>query len=114
MKGSIEPRRAPQRLVPSLLPGPFERRRAILKIIVQEHVATARPVASETIARHYALGVSPATIRNEMAALEEMGYIHQLHTSAGRVPSHGTRATASRLAGLRHSRVPGARRVGGA
>jgi heat-inducible transcriptional repressor len=44
-------------------------------------------VASETIARHYALGVSPATIRNEMAALEEMGYIHQLHTSAGRVPS---------------------------
>jgi len=64
-----------------------ERRRAILKIIVQEHVATARPVASETIARRYALGVSPATIRNEMAALEELGYIHQLHTSAGRVPS---------------------------
>src|SRR5437763_775237 len=64
-----------------------ERRRAILKIIVQEHVATARPVASETIARRYALGVSPATIRNEMAALEEMGYIHQLHTSAGRAPS---------------------------
>src|SRR5947209_12381172 len=64
-----------------------ERRRAILKIIVQEHVATARPVASETIARRYALGVSAATIRNEMAALEEMGYIHQLHTSAGRAPS---------------------------
>jgi heat-inducible transcriptional repressor len=64
-----------------------ERRRAILKIIVQEHIATARPVASETIARCYALGVSPATIRNEMAALEEMGYIHQLHTSAGRAPS---------------------------
>src|SRR5438128_11183928 len=64
-----------------------ERRRAILKNIVQEHVATARPGASETIARHYALGVSPATIRNEMAALEEMGYIHQLHTSAGRAPS---------------------------
>src|SRR5438067_9356913 len=64
-----------------------ERRRAILKIIVQEHIATARPVASETIARRYALGVSPATIRNEMAALEELGYIHQLHTSAGRVPS---------------------------
>src|ERR687886_815030 len=64
-----------------------ERRRAILKIIVQEHIATARPVASETIARHYALGVSPATVRNEMAALEEMGYIHQSHTSAGRAPS---------------------------
>lgn len=64
-----------------------ERRRAILKAIVQEHVATARPVASETLARSYALGVSSATIRNDMAALEEMGYIHQLHTSAGRVPS---------------------------
>src|SRR5437763_600464 len=64
-----------------------ERRCTILKIIVQGHVATARPVASETIARHHALGVSPATIRNEMAALEEMGYIHQLHTSAGRAPS---------------------------
>jgi heat-inducible transcriptional repressor len=64
-----------------------ERRKAILHAIVQEHIATARPVASETIARGYALGVSSATIRNEMAALEEMGFIHQLHTSAGRVPS---------------------------
>ncbi len=64
-----------------------ERRRAILRAIVQEHITTARPVASETIARGYALGVSSATIRSEMAALEEMGYIHQLHTSAGRVPS---------------------------
>ena len=64
-----------------------ERRQAILRAIVQQHVTTARPVASETIARDYALGVSSATIRNEMAALEELGYIHQLHTSAGRVPS---------------------------
>ena len=64
-----------------------ERRKAILRAIVQEYVATARPVASEAVARGYALGVSSATIRNEMAALEEMGYIHQLHTSAGRVPS---------------------------
>ena len=64
-----------------------QRRRAILKAIVQEHVATARPVASEALARAHALGVSSATIRNEMAALEEMGYIHQQHTSAGRVPS---------------------------
>src|SRR5919197_1528784 len=64
-----------------------ERRRAILKIIVQERGARAGPAARETVARRYALGVSPATIRNEMVALEEMGYIHQLHTSAGRAPS---------------------------
>ena len=64
-----------------------ERRRAILKIIVQEHINSARPVASEVIARSSSLGVSSATIRNEMAALEEMGLIIQLHTSAGRVPS---------------------------
>ncbi len=70
------------------LPDPLsERRQAILKIIVQEYVETARPVASETIARRSGLGVSSATIRNEMAALEEMGYIQQLHTSAGRAPS---------------------------
>lgn len=64
-----------------------ERRRAILKIIVEKHVGTALPVASEAIAGNSALGVSSATIRNEMAALEEMGYILQLHTSGGRVPS---------------------------
>ncbi len=70
-------------------PGPLlsERRQAILRAIVHEHVTTARTVSSETIARDYALGVSSATIRNEMAALEEMGYIYQAHTSAGRVPS---------------------------
>lgn len=64
-----------------------ERRQAILRAIVHEHVTTARTVSSETIARDYALGVSSATIRNEMAVLEEMGYIYQAHTSAGRVPS---------------------------
>src|SRR5438552_3572551 len=64
-----------------------ERRRSILKIIVQQHVASALPVASETIARGHGLGVSAATIRNEMAALEEMGFIVQQHTSGGRVPS---------------------------
>ncbi len=64
-----------------------ERRKAILRAIVQEYIATARPVASDTVARNYALGVSSATIRNEMAVLEDIGYIHQLHTSAGRVPS---------------------------
>jgi len=71
----------------SLSPALTERRRAILRAIVQEYTRTARPVASATIAQVYDLGVSSATIRNEMAALEEMGYIHHLHTSAGRVPS---------------------------
>ncbi|HEX6989767.1 MAG TPA: heat-inducible transcriptional repressor HrcA, partial [Bacillota bacterium] len=48
---------------------------------------TAEPVGSRTVARRYGLGVSPATIRNEMADLEEMGYLEQPHTSAGRIPS---------------------------
>lgn len=66
-----------------------ERRQAILKIVVEEYVSTARPVGSESVANRYRLGVSAATIRNEMAALEGLGYIRQLHTSAGRVPDEG-------------------------
>ncbi len=54
---------------------------------MEVHIATAEPVGSRTIARKYQLGVSPATIRNEMADLEEMGLIEQPHTSAGRIPS---------------------------
>jgi heat-inducible transcriptional repressor len=50
-------------------------------------VRTAEPVGSRTVARRYNLGVSPATIRNEMADLEDMGYLEQPHTSAGRIPS---------------------------
>ncbi|WP_449241216.1 heat-inducible transcriptional repressor HrcA [Desulfoscipio gibsoniae] len=63
------------------------RKKNILMAIVQDYIATAEPVGSRTIARKYKLGVSSATIRNEMADLEEMGYIEQPHTSAGRVPS---------------------------
>ncbi|TYO97245.1 heat-inducible transcriptional repressor HrcA [Desulfallas thermosapovorans] len=63
------------------------RKKSVLMAIVQDYIATAEPVGSRTIARKYKLGVSPATIRNEMADLEEMGYIEQPHTSAGRVPS---------------------------
>jgi len=66
--------------------GLAKRREAILKIIVSEYIATAVPVASETIFRNYNLGVSPATIRNDMAYLEEGGYITRPHTSAGSVP----------------------------
>lgn len=64
-----------------------ERKQRVLRIVVEDYVATATPVGSRTIARKYKLGVSPATIRNEMADLEEMGFLRQPHTSAGRVPS---------------------------
>lgn len=64
-----------------------ERKQKVLEAIIKDYVATAEPVGSRTIARKYGLGVSPATIRNEMADLEEMGLIEQPHTSAGRIPS---------------------------
>ncbi|MEW6307530.1 MAG: heat-inducible transcriptional repressor HrcA [Bacillota bacterium] len=59
----------------------------MLQAIIEDYIATAEPVGSRTIARKYNLGVSSATIRNEMSDLEELGYIEQPHTSAGRVPS---------------------------
>jgi heat-inducible transcriptional repressor len=64
----------------------YKRRDDVLKIIVSEYIATATPVASEAILRHHSLGVSPATIRNDMASLEEEGYITRLYTSSGGVP----------------------------
>lgn len=64
-----------------------ERKRKILRAIVQDYIATAEPIGSRTIARKFDLGVSPATIRNEMADLEELGFIEQPYTSAGRIPS---------------------------
>jgi heat-inducible transcriptional repressor len=63
-----------------------QRRATILKIIVRDYIATATPISSDTIFRHYNLGVSPATIRNDMARLEEEGYIGRPHTSAGCIP----------------------------
>lgn len=64
-----------------------DRKIKILKAIITDYIATAEPVGSRTIARKYDLGISPATIRNEMSDLEEMGFIEQPHTSAGRIPS---------------------------
>ncbi len=64
------------------------RKQKILLALITDFIETADPVGSRTIARKYNLGVSPATIRNELADLEEMGYIEQPHTSSGRVPSH--------------------------
>ncbi len=64
-----------------------ERKRKILEAIVLDYTSTAEPVGSRTISKKYGLSISPATVRNEMADLEEMGYIEQPHTSAGRMPS---------------------------
>ncbi len=63
------------------------RQRKILQLIIEDYISTAEPVASRTIARKHDLGISPATIRNEMSDLELLGYLEQPHTSAGRVPS---------------------------
>ena len=64
-----------------------ERRLEVLRAIVQDYVSTNDPVGSKALAERHDLGVSPATIRNDMAVLEEQGYITQPHTSAGRVPT---------------------------
>jgi heat-inducible transcriptional repressor len=64
-----------------------ERKAAILRAIVEEHIATAQPVGSQTIARSRRLGVSSATVRNDMTILEREGFIAQPHTSAGRIPT---------------------------
>lgn len=64
-----------------------ERKMKILHAIIMDYIATAEPVGSRTIAKKYNLGISPATIRNEMSDLEEMGFLEQPHTSSGRIPS---------------------------
>ena len=64
-----------------------DRKKKILQLIIEDYISTAEPVGSRTIARKYDLGISPATIRNEMSDLELLGYLEQPHTSAGRVPS---------------------------
>lgn len=64
-----------------------ERKWQILEAIIREYIMTAEPVGSRTLTRRYDLGVSAATIRNEMADLEELGFLEQPHTSSGRIPS---------------------------
>jgi len=64
-----------------------ERKIKILQAIITDYINNGEPVGSRTIAKKYDLGISSATIRNEMSDLEEMGYIEQLHTSSGRKPS---------------------------
>jgi transcriptional regulator of heat shock response len=75
------------------------RRLEILRAIVDEYVATQEPVGSKSIAERHGLGISPATIRNEMAVLEDEGLITQPHTSAGRIPTdRGYRVFVDKLA----------------
>jgi heat-inducible transcriptional repressor len=64
-----------------------DRRLAVLRAIVEDYVATEEPVGSKALVERHGLNVSPATIRNDMAALEDEGYLAQPHTSAGRVPT---------------------------
>ena len=65
-----------------------ERKLKILQAIISNYVRTAEPVGSRTLSRQFDMAMSPATIRNEMSDLEEMGYLTHPHTSAGRVPSY--------------------------
>jgi heat-inducible transcriptional repressor len=79
-----------------------ERRLDVLRAIVQDYVSTNDPVGSKALAERHDLGVSPATIRNDMAVLEEQGYITQPHTSAGRVPTDkGYRLFVDRLSAVK-------------
>ena len=68
-------------------PEPTPRQREVLKILIQKYINTATPVGSSTVRQAGRMNVSSATIRNELAVLEELGYIEQPHTSAGRVPT---------------------------
>lgn len=64
-----------------------DRRRRVLSALVQEYVRSAQPVASRQLVDHYELHVSPATVRNELAVLEDSGLVYQPHVSAGRMPT---------------------------
>ncbi|RPJ54463.1 MAG: HrcA family transcriptional regulator, partial [Acidobacteria bacterium] len=77
----------------------------ILAALVREHIETGEPVGSQAVVRSGGLNISSATVRNELARLEELGYLHQPHTSAGRVPSDlGYRAYVDLLLQSRPSR----------
>ena len=88
-----------------------DRRLEVLRAIVEDYVATQEPVGSRALVERHQLGVSPATIRNDMAALEDEGYIAQPHTSAGRVPTDkGYRLFVDRLSQVK-SLSPAERRA---
>lgn len=79
-----------------------ERKLDVLRAIVEDYVATQEPVGSRALVERHQLGVSPATVRNDMAVLEEEGFIRQPHTSAGRVPTdRGYRLFVDRLSRIK-------------
>src|SRR5688572_10274873 len=84
-----------------------ERKARVLHAVVDEYIRTAQPVGSQSIAASSGLGVSSATIRNDMAFLEREGYLRQPHTSAGRVPTDkGYRFFVDRLGRIERLRGP--------
>src|ERR1700752_211946 len=79
-----------------------ERKLAVLRAIVEDYVSTTEPVGSKSLVDRHHFDVSPATIRNDMAVLEEQGYISQPHMSAGRIPTDkGYRLFVDRLSGTK-------------
>jgi heat-inducible transcriptional repressor len=89
-----------------------DRRLAVLRAIVEDYVHTREPVGSKALVERHSLGVSPATIRNDMAALEDEGYIAQPHTSAGRVPTDkGYRLFVDRLTTVKSLSPPERRAI---
>ncbi|MEU6817011.1 heat-inducible transcriptional repressor HrcA [Streptomyces sp. NPDC046860] len=89
-----------------------ERRLQVLRAIVQDYVGTEEPVGSKALTERHSLGVSPATVRNDMAALEEEGFIAQPHTSAGRIPTDkGYRLFVDKLAGVKPMTAPERRAI---
>ena len=90
-----------------------ERKLAVLRAIVEDYVDTQEPVGSRALVERHQLGVSPATVRNDMAVLEEEGFIAQPHTSAGRIPTDkGYRLFVDRLATIRALSGPERRAIG--
>ena len=89
-----------------------ERRLEVLRAIVQDYVGTEEPVGSKALTERHRLGVSPATVRNDMAVLEDEGYIAQPHTSAGRIPTDkGYRLFVDKLAGVKPMTAPERRAI---
>ena len=79
-----------------------DRKLDVLRAIVEDYVSTQEPVGSKALVERHHLGVSPATVRNDMAVLEEEGFITQPHTSAGRIPTDkGYRLFVDRLTGVK-------------
>ncbi|MEP6762181.1 MAG: heat-inducible transcriptional repressor HrcA, partial [Sporichthyaceae bacterium] len=89
-----------------------DRKLEVLRAIVEDYVSTQEPVGSKALVERHNLGVSPATIRNDMAALEDEGYIAQPHTSAGRIPTDkGYRLFVDRLSTVKPLSTPERRAI---